>query len=52
MLLRDYAVPVEADGECNNWKEAGWAFNGGVNRHSQVARRRMKRLRVAYVTAR
>jgi stearoyl-CoA desaturase (delta-9 desaturase) len=49
-LLRRYAVPVNADGECNKWKEADWAFNGGVNRHSQVARRQMKRLRVAHVT--
>jgi stearoyl-CoA desaturase (delta-9 desaturase) len=49
-LLRSYAVPVNAGGECNKWKEADWAFNGGVNRHSQVARRQMKRLRVARVT--
>ena len=48
-LLHDYAVPVKAGGEYNNWKDAGWAFNGGVNRHSQMARRRMKRLRVARV---
>ncbi|KAF8492783.1 hypothetical protein F5888DRAFT_1618645 [Russula emetica] len=49
-LLRSYAVPVNASEECNKWKEADWAFNGGVNRHSQVARRRMERLRVARVT--
>lgn len=49
-LLRSYAVPVNAGGECSEWKEADWAFNGGMNRHSQVARRRMKRLRVARVT--
>jgi hypothetical protein len=49
-LLRGYAVPVNAGGECSRWKEADWAFNGGVNRHSQVARRRMERLRVARVT--
>ena len=49
-LLRDYAVPVKAGGKCEKWKEAGWAFDGGVNRHSQVARRRMKRLRVARVS--
>lgn len=48
-LLRSYSVPVNVD-ECNKWKEADWAFNGGVNRHSQVARRQMKRLRVARVT--
>jgi stearoyl-CoA desaturase (Delta-9 desaturase) len=49
-LLRDYAVPVEAGGKCDKWKEADWAFNGGVNGHSQVARQRMKRLRVARIT--
>ncbi|KAF8481648.1 hypothetical protein DFH94DRAFT_403321 [Russula ochroleuca] len=49
-LLRDYAVPIEAGGKCDKWKEADWAFNGGVNGHSQVARQRMKRIRVARVT--
>ncbi|KAI0283715.1 hypothetical protein BGY98DRAFT_1087781 [Russula aff. rugulosa BPL654] len=49
-LLRSFAVPVKAGGECSKWKEADWAFNGGVNRYSQVARRQMKRLRVAHVT--
>ena len=50
-MLRSYAVPVNAGGECNKWKEADRAFNGGVNRHSQAARRRMERFRVARVTA-
>ena len=49
-LLREYAMPVKAAGESNKWREAGWAFNGGVNRHSQVARRRMRQLRVALLT--
>jgi len=48
-LLHDYAVSVNAGGEYNKWKEADWAFNGGVNRHSEVAKRRVKRLRVARV---
>ena len=48
-LLRSYAVAVNVGEECNKWKEADWAFNGGVNRHSQVARRQMKQLRVARV---
>jgi len=46
-LLRDYAIPVKADVGLSKWKEAGWAFNGGMNKHSQVARRRMRQLRVA-----
>lgn len=49
-LLRSYAVPIDAGEEGDKWKEADWAFNGGVNKHSQVAKRRMKRLRVARVT--
>jgi stearoyl-CoA desaturase (delta-9 desaturase) len=48
-LIRGYAVPVNVGSNGNKWKEADWAFNGGVNRHSQVARRQMKRLRVARV---
>ena len=43
-LLRDYAVTVKGD---NKWKEASWAFNGGVNKHSLVARRKLRQLRVA-----
>jgi len=48
-LLRGYAFPINPGGGNNRWKEAGWAFNGGVNKHSQGARRRMKQLRVARV---
>ena len=46
-LLRDYEVPVKGDGGNNKWKEASWAFNGGVNKHSLVARRKLRQLRVA-----
>jgi len=46
-LLREYAVPVKGDGGNNKWKEASWAFNGGVNKHSLVARRKLRQLRVA-----
>jgi len=46
-LLHEYAIPVKADRGCSKWKEADWAFNGGVNKHSQVARWRMRQFRVA-----
>jgi stearoyl-CoA desaturase (delta-9 desaturase) len=49
-LLREYAVPVKGDGGSDKWKEATWAFNGGVNKHSQVARRKLKQLSVALLT--
>jgi len=46
-LLHEYAVPVKEDRGNNKWKEASWAFNGGVNKHSLVARRKLRQLRVA-----
>jgi len=46
-LLREYAVPIKGDGGSDKWKEATWAFNGGVNKHSQVGRRKLRQLRVA-----
>jgi stearoyl-CoA desaturase (delta-9 desaturase) len=49
-LLRRYAVPVKGDGGSDKWKEASWAFNGGVNKHSQVARRKLRELSVALLT--
>ena len=30
------------------WRDADWAFNGGLNNHSRAARKRMQELRVAY----
>lgn len=48
-LFRGYAFPINPEGGNKRWKEASWAFNGGVNKHSQGARRRMKQLRVARV---
>ncbi|KAI0726911.1 fatty acid desaturase-domain-containing protein [Fomitopsis betulina] len=41
-LLRKYSVRSD-----DVWKEAGWAFHGGMNNHSRAARRRMRELRVA-----
>lgn len=41
-MLRKYSVRSD-----DVWKEAGWAFHGGMNNHSRAARRRMRELRVA-----
>ncbi|KAI0652509.1 hypothetical protein C8Q79DRAFT_103901 [Trametes meyenii] len=48
-LLRRYAV---GSGEAQKLEggvacDADWAFRGGINKHSQAARRRMRQLRVA-----
>ncbi|KAI0297585.1 fatty acid desaturase-domain-containing protein [Multifurca ochricompacta] len=48
-LLHEYAVFASPDEGSNKWNKAGWAFDGGVNKHSQVARRRMKQLRIARI---
>ena len=45
--MRRYAIPTKASEGSSEWKEADWAFNGGMNKHSEVAKRKMKRLRVA-----
>ena len=49
-LLREYAVPVKGNAGSDKWKEASWGFNGGVNKHSQVARRKLRQLSVALLT--
>ncbi|KAI0067970.1 hypothetical protein BV25DRAFT_1875026 [Artomyces pyxidatus] len=51
-LLRNYSVPTPddpANTKPTKWKEAGWAFNGGLNNHSSAARRRMAQLCIAKV---
>ena len=44
--MRRYAIPVKGDGS-SEWKEADWAFNGGMNKHTQIAKQKMRQLRVA-----
>ncbi|EPS96663.1 hypothetical protein FOMPIDRAFT_1130006 [Fomitopsis schrenkii] len=41
-LIRKYSVRSD-----DAWKEADWAFHGGMNKHSRAARRQMRELRVA-----
>ncbi|TFY62685.1 hypothetical protein EVG20_g6608 [Dentipellis fragilis] len=54
MLLRKYAVRVgelqgSEEGEEGEWTRATWAFRGGLNNHSQAARKRMAELRIAQI---
>ena len=50
-LLRRYAVGKERDNgtEDEEGHDADWAFGGGINKHSQAANRRMRKLRVAKI---
>ncbi|KAM5535859.1 hypothetical protein V8D89_010477 [Ganoderma adspersum] len=50
-LLRRYAVGKERDNEMEDEEghDADWAFGGGINKHSQAANRRMRKLRVAKI---
>lgn len=48
MLLRNYSARFEEnDGHAEKWRDATWAFDGGLNNHSRAAKRRMMELRVA-----
>lgn len=49
-LLRGYAIGTE-DGGGQPWRDASWAFGGGLNNHSRVAIRRVHGLRVAKLKA-
>ncbi|KIL00840.1 hypothetical protein PAXRUDRAFT_790237 [Paxillus rubicundulus Ve08.2h10] len=44
-VLRNYSIRRHVNGE--SWRDASWAFDGGLNNHSRAARRRMCELRVA-----
>ena len=55
-MLRKYAIRAtsKSDGhaeglgdETTLWKEATWAFDGGMNQHSRAAKRHMRELIVA-----
>ncbi|KAK1223610.1 hypothetical protein PQX77_013507 [Marasmius sp. AFHP31] len=46
-LLRSYSLQVESNSGTYQWKDATWAFEGGLNNHSRAAVRRMKEFRVA-----
>lgn len=40
-------VPKDNIEQDENWQKATWAFGGGINVHSRIAKRRMASLRVA-----
>ena len=56
-LLRRYAVGQkhstanhgdgEEEGQDGRQRTADWAFHGGINKHSQAAKRLMRKLRIA-----
>ncbi|KIK63589.1 hypothetical protein GYMLUDRAFT_443395 [Collybiopsis luxurians FD-317 M1] len=46
-LLRKYALGTDTSD--HQWREASWAFDGGLNNHSRAARRRVKEMRVARI---
>ncbi|ETW87157.1 hypothetical protein HETIRDRAFT_431593 [Heterobasidion irregulare TC 32-1] len=48
LLLRQYSV-LATDTKIEAFRDATWAFEGGLNRHSRAAHRRMMQLRVAKV---
>ncbi|KIM31991.1 hypothetical protein M408DRAFT_327367 [Serendipita vermifera MAFF 305830] len=47
VFLKRYAVPKEGASVTEKWREASWAFGGGMNVHSRIAKRRMRSMRVA-----
>lgn len=38
--------PSGAESELDVWKDASWAFGGGLNNHSNLAKRQMRTLRI------
>lgn len=48
MVLRKYAIPKDKTKlEGGLWRDAGWAFAGGLNKHSRPAKRRLVQMRLA-----
>lgn len=47
VFLRRYAVPGDTNAENEQWKKASWAFGGGMNVHSRIAKSRMASMRIA-----
>lgn len=48
MILRKYAIPKDVTKlEGGLWRDASWAFDGGLNKHSRSAKRRLMELRLA-----
>jgi stearoyl-CoA desaturase (delta-9 desaturase) len=50
ILLRKYAIRDEPGKNDEAWRDASWAFHGGLNNHSRAAKRRMREMRIAKVS--
>ncbi|SJL06149.1 uncharacterized protein ARMOST_09485 [Armillaria ostoyae] len=46
-ILRKYSFHQEGISDSRKWKDATWAFEGGLNKHSRAARRLMLESRIA-----
>ncbi|TFL03679.1 hypothetical protein BDV98DRAFT_564618 [Pterulicium gracile] len=47
-LLRRYSIrPATSTGENTSWRDATWAFRGGLNQHTRAARKQMREMRIA-----
>lgn len=47
IFLKKYAIPRKDADKDEEWKSATWAFQGGMNVHSRIAKKRMTSMRVA-----
>ncbi|EPQ60464.1 hypothetical protein GLOTRDRAFT_135138 [Gloeophyllum trabeum ATCC 11539] len=46
-LLREYSLRRGTEPERLSWRDASWAFDGGLNNHSRAAKKRLREFRVA-----
>ncbi|KAF8322246.1 hypothetical protein DL93DRAFT_2050887 [Clavulina sp. PMI_390] len=49
IVLRPYLIG-EKVGRGVEWKDASWAFGGGMNKHSSIARQRMRDMKIARIS--
>lgn len=47
LFLQRHAVRQTSDNNGEEWRNATWAFGGGMNVHSRIAKRKMMSLRIA-----
>ncbi|TFK56611.1 hypothetical protein OE88DRAFT_1709215 [Heliocybe sulcata] len=51
VLLREYSIRPHKSDEKETWRDASWAFDGGLNNHSRAAKKRLAELRIAKLIA-
>jgi len=49
-LLREYSIRQRKPDTDERWRDASWAFDGGLNNHSRAAKKRLAELRIARLT--